>query len=97
MLVDEYGDQIEILFVETSDPTHYELYLAALEAYDVPPVRQGVPALFIADTHLVGAAEIPEKLVERIDRYLDRGGVSFPAVPGLDAVLAETAATFFFA
>ena len=91
VLVDEYGDQIEILFVETSDPTHYELYLAALEAYDVPPVRQGVPALFIADTHLVGAAEIPEKLVERIDRYLDRGGVSYPAVPGLDAVLAETA------
>jgi cytochrome c biogenesis protein CcdA len=87
-----YGDQLEILYVETSDPAHYELYLAALEAYDVPPVRQGVPALFIGKTHLVGAVEIPEKLVEQIDRHLDRGGLAYPEIEGLETLLLETAA-----
>jgi cytochrome c biogenesis protein CcdA/thiol-disulfide isomerase/thioredoxin len=89
-LEQKYGDQLEIVMVETTDPAHYELYLAAIEQYDVPPVRQGVPALYIGDTHLVGAVEIPEKLDQIIQEHLDRGGVAFPSIPGLDAVLAQS-------
>lgn len=89
-LVEKYGDQLEITLIETTDLAHYELYLAAIELFDVPPVRQGVPAVYVGDTHLVGSVEIPEQLEQIIDSYLDQGGVDYPSIPGLDAVLAQT-------
>ena len=58
----KYGDQLEIASIAISDPAPYEVYLAAVDLFDVPPTRQGVPALYIGDTHLVGSREIPEKL-----------------------------------
>jgi hypothetical protein len=39
-LVEKYGDQLKILAIETSDPTRYEVYLAALELFGVPPQRR---------------------------------------------------------
>jgi thiol-disulfide isomerase/thioredoxin len=46
-LEDKYAEQLEITMVEvSSDPANYELYLAAVELFEVPPNRQGVPALF---------------------------------------------------
>lgn len=89
-LVDKYGDQLEISMIETSNPAHYELYLAALELFDVPPKRQGVPALFIGDTHLVGSLEIADKLDGLIKKHLDQGGVDYPSIPGLDAIVDQT-------
>jgi cytochrome c biogenesis protein CcdA/thiol-disulfide isomerase/thioredoxin len=89
-VVEKYGDQLEIAYVEVTEPVHYELYLAAIEEYKVPPVRQGVPAVYIGKNHIVGI-EIPEKLEGRIDQYLERDGAAYPSIPGLDAVLAESA------
>jgi cytochrome c biogenesis protein CcdA/glutaredoxin len=90
-LVEKYGDQLDILMIEASSDEAYEVYLAAVDLYDVPPQRQGVPALFIGDDHLVGSAEIPTKLPGLIDRYLKQGGVDFPPVPGLSAYVNEPA------
>ncbi len=89
-VVEKYGDQLEIAYIEYTDPVHYEVYLAAIEEYDVPPVRQGVPAVFIGKKHLAGN-EIPDQLEGLIEGYLDREGVAYPSIPGLDAVLAEPA------
>jgi len=89
-LENQYGDRLEIAMIETSsDPTNYELYLAAIELFDVPPDRQGVPVIFIGDTYLVGSREIPNKLDGLIQRYLDQGGVDYPPLPGLDAITGE--------
>jgi cytochrome c biogenesis protein CcdA/thiol-disulfide isomerase/thioredoxin len=89
-LEDKYGEQLETTMVETSsDPPNYELYLAAVELFEVPPNRQGVPALFIGDIHLVGSREIPDELDNLIQRYLDQGGIDYPPVPGLDAITGE--------
>lgn len=88
-LVEKYGDQIEIAFIELSDSAHYEVYLAALELFQVPPQRQGVPALFIGDTHLVGSGEIPNKLPGLIEKHLSQGGVDYPAIPGLDSLVGR--------
>ncbi len=79
----KYGDQLQIELIETSEPGGYELYRAAVEAYSVPPDRQGVPALFIGDHHLVGSVEIPRILPGLIEEYLVAGGVDYPDIPGL--------------
>jgi cytochrome c biogenesis protein CcdA/thiol-disulfide isomerase/thioredoxin len=83
-LVEKYGDQLEIAAIETSSSTSaYEVYLAAIDAYKVPPQRQGWPAIFIGDTHLLGSQEIRERLEALILDYLEQGGVAFPPIPGL--------------
>jgi cytochrome c biogenesis protein CcdA/glutaredoxin len=92
-LVEKYGDRLEIASIETSNPAHYEVYLAAIEMFGVPPQRQGVPALYIGDTHLVGAAEIAERLDGLIAHYLDQGGVDYPPIPGLEAIIGRPIGT----
>jgi len=89
-VVEKHGDQLQIAYIEVTDPAHYEVYLAAIEEYNVPPVRQGVPAVYIGKTHIVGN-EIYQELEGLIDDYLARDGVAYPSIPGLDAVLAESA------
>jgi cytochrome c biogenesis protein CcdA len=79
----KYGEQWQIELIETSDPAGYELYRDAVEAYSVPPDRQGVPALFIGDHHLVGSVEIPKILPGMIEEYLAAGGVDYPDISGL--------------
>ena len=84
-LQEQYGDQLEVLDIEISDPAHYELWLEAMEAFQVPPERGGVPMLFIGDTVLIGSREIPERLPGLIEQHLVAGGVDYPAIPGLVA------------
>jgi cytochrome c biogenesis protein CcdA len=90
LLQERYVDQLEIRAVEISDPVNYELWVAAMESFQVPPEQQVVPMLFIGDTALVGSVEIPEKLPGLIDRHLAAGGVDYPAIPGLLADPAPT-------
>jgi hypothetical protein len=83
-LVEKYGDKLEIVSIETSNPANYEIYLSAIDLFNVPPVRQGVPALYIGDTHLVGSGEIESKLEGLVEEHLIKGGVEFPPIAGLD-------------
>ena len=82
-LQEKYAEQLEIRTIEISDPDNYRLWMAAIEAFHVPPERQGVPMLFIGDQVLVGSSEIPDQLPGLIERYLAAGGVDYPAIPGL--------------
>ncbi len=82
-LQEKYGEQLEIRTIEISDPDNYRLWATAIEAFHVPPERQGVPMLFIGDTVLVGSGEIPDQLPGLIEQYLAAGGVDYPAIPGL--------------
>ena len=50
-----------------------------------------VPALIVANTALVGSAEIPERLPSLIDELLAAGGADWPDLPGLAAALAAAA------
>ncbi len=91
-LEEEYGAQLEIAKLELSEvPENYEVWLAAMEAFEVPPERRGVPMLFIGHTALVSSREIPERLPGLIEQHLAAGGVGYPDVPGLEAVLETTA------
>ncbi len=83
-LEEQYGDQLDIQTIEIVGPERYELWLAAVEALEVPPERRGVPMLFIGSTVLVGSREIPEQLPILIKEHLAAGGVGYPEIPGLE-------------
>jgi uncharacterized membrane protein len=78
-----YGEHLEILYVNVLTPVGSDLYRTMLEQYKVPNERQGVPALIVGETHLVGAVEIPELFPQLIEEGIEAGGVDWPDFPGL--------------
>jgi uncharacterized membrane protein len=85
----KYGAQLQILKVDIDQPRGTDLYKAAVDHFQIPEERLGVPTLIVGDVVLVGSAEIPEQLPSLIDRMLANGGSSWPSIPGLaDAVTA---------
>ena len=82
-LQEEYGDTLEVLSLELSDPNNYQVWLAALHMFQVPPNMQGVPMVIIGDNVLVGSYDIPQKLPELIKGYRVAGGLDYPPIPGL--------------
>jgi uncharacterized membrane protein/thiol-disulfide isomerase/thioredoxin len=90
-LFDKYGDQLEIIGIDTSQPEGAKLYQATITRFQVPPERLGVPTLIIGDVVLVGSIEIPESFPALIEYYLSQGGVDWPDIPGLAENLPTTA------
>ncbi len=83
------GDALEIVFINTMTQLGSDLYGIAIEQYQIPDDRLGVPALFIGDTHLVGSLEIPNQLPGLIDEGLAAGGTDWPDIPGIDEQIPE--------
>jgi uncharacterized membrane protein/thiol-disulfide isomerase/thioredoxin len=92
-LMEKYGEQFEIVGVNTADPGGQAMYQAAIAQFNIPQERRGVPTLIIGDVVLVGSGEIPEQLPGLIEDYLAERGIDWPAVPGLVEALAASAAT----
>ncbi len=94
-ILEAYGEQVEIIAVNTAHPGGYELYQAALQHFNVPEDRRGVPILIVGDSVLFGSLEIPQELPGVIEAYLAQGGVDWPDIPGLVEAIrsAENAAT----
>ena len=82
-LQQKYGSQLDISLYEVYDPANYELWLSAVETFQIPYEAAGVPMLFIGDNVLIGSDEIPERLPGLIEKYLAVGGVEMPKIPGL--------------
>ncbi len=80
---EEYGDQLQILGVDTSQQAGDALYKKAVEFFEIPSERLGVPTLIIADTILVGDQEIPARFPALVDAGLAAGGIGWPAIPDL--------------
>lgn len=88
----KYGSQLQLLKLEISTLRNHDLFMAAVNYFDVPRERQGVPFLVIGEKVLVGEDEITEQLEGEIQRGLAAGGVDFPAALGITpADLAGTA------
>ena len=91
-LQSKYGAQLQVLKVDVGDPRGTDLYNAAVERFQIPAERFGVPTLIVGDVVLVGSAEIPEQLPSLIERMLASGGSDWPSIPGLaDAIPAGAA------
>jgi len=69
------------------------LYQAAIQRFDIPPERLGVPTLIVGDMVLVGSLEIPDQFPGLIEKHLAQGGVDWPDIPGLAEALAAAQPT----
>ena len=58
---ENYGEQLQIVGVDTSDPAGQTLYSMAIEHFQIPDNRLGVPTLIVSNTILVGSSEIPDQ------------------------------------
>jgi uncharacterized membrane protein len=88
-LLEKYQDQLLIIGVDTYTAGGQQLYQAAIQRYNIPEERRGVPALIVGDVVLVGSLEIPEQFPGLIEQYLAAGGVDWPDIPGLAEAMAE--------
>jgi uncharacterized membrane protein len=90
-LIGSYGDQLQIIGIDITQPQGQTLFLAALQKFGIE--QGGVPFLMIDNIYLVGSADIPERFPGMVETYLQNGGVDWPDLPGLDAVLPTPAPT----
>jgi uncharacterized membrane protein len=77
-LVERYGEQLQIGDADTYTEEGDALYQAAVEQFQIPSDRRGVPAMIIGDVVLVGSVEIPEQLPGLIEQGLAAGGLDWP-------------------
>jgi len=85
-LFEEYGDQLQIAYIDTSTVDD-EFFYALTDYYVIPPRRQGIPLLIIGDTILVGSNEIPEYFPGLIEEGILSGGIDWPSFPLLEKYL----------
>lgn len=66
----KYGDKLQVLQIDVSQPDGQELYQTTIEKFKIPDDRIGVPTLMVGSTILVGSLEIPEQFSSIIEKGL---------------------------
>ncbi len=85
---ERYGEQLQVLKIDTSTELGATLFQAAVEQYR--PGMIGVPLLVVGDEVMVGSVEIPRKFSNLVDQYLADGGVAWPDLPNLPTENVES-------
>ncbi len=86
-LLQPFGEQLQILYVNVETEAGQRLYQAALTAFSIP---RGIPLILLGEDWLMGV-NIPAGLPALIEKHLSQGGVDWPAIPGLkEYLLAES-------
>jgi len=80
--------QLEILLIDATRECGTSLYLASNVAQIIPPQRGGVPRFVMGEIVLVGAVEIPSRFHGLMREAQASGGLTWPAIPGLDSAVA---------
>ncbi len=88
-LIGIIGDKLQLVYINTGTPIGSEFYYAAVEHFDIPDERKGVPALIVGETVLVGSFEIPDQFPGIIEQGLAQDGIDWPEIPGLAEALAR--------
>ena len=89
---EEFGEALQILFVNVDEETGAQLLLDACLPFDIDEELCGsVPTVILADEALIGSVEIPERMPEIVRAGLADGGIGLPLIPGIQDV-AERAA-----
>lgn len=85
---EEYGDELQILGLETTPPGIGQLFQSAIDYYKISPERRGVPFLIVGDIVLVGSGEIPNQFPKIVEDALEADGIAWPDFPGIEEILA---------
>ncbi len=88
-LLEKYSGQLVIIGIDVSNPEGQKLYRATVDQFGILEERLGVPMLVVGNIVLVGAVEIPQEFPGIIEAGLAGGGIEWPNIPGLEAVLTE--------
>ena len=78
----EFGDQLQVLFVDVSTYQGSQIMGTAIQAMRIP--SNGVPMLIIGTDVLVGSIDIPQRARTIIRSGLNAGGIGYPPVPGIE-------------
>jgi uncharacterized membrane protein len=81
----QYQNRLTILQVDVTQETGQNLYQNAIERFNIPPERLGVPTLIIGGEVLVGSMEIPGRLPQLIESGLSFGGIDWPVIDGVQS------------
>ncbi|MFO8037302.1 MAG: vitamin K epoxide reductase family protein [Anaerolineales bacterium] len=85
----QYGRQLQVFGIDAGTEEGSRIYNAAIEAFNIPENRVGVPTLIVGDHVLVGSNEIPQQLPTIVEEGLASGGIDWPAIPGLQERMEE--------
>ena len=91
-LQSKYGDQLEIFLIEIKSAEDIDLLYQTGTALGLRKEKVGVPFLMIGDRVLIGYGQIPEELPGLIETYLAQGGVDYPQIETIVALLPTPAA-----
>ena len=89
-LQQKYGAQLDILMVEVVSEREWNALVETATALGIPE-PYGVPFLVIGDRALMGSVQIPAELPGLIEKHLAAGGVDYPRLPTLAAILPTPA------
>jgi uncharacterized membrane protein len=87
-MVEQYGDQLIILAIDTVTREGVEMFQETAAYYGIPEEARGVPMLIVGDLVLIGSQEIPQKFPGIVEQGLANGGIAWPDFPGLAGLLA---------
>lgn len=86
-LVEQYGEQLLIMTINTSLQEGGILYNNAADYYQVPEGNRGVPMLIVGDEVLIGSLDIPQRFPDIIENGLVDDGIDWPNIPEIHEIL----------
>jgi cytochrome c biogenesis protein CcdA/thiol-disulfide isomerase/thioredoxin len=96
-LYKEFGQQLQIKAIDIdSEPANQQWFRDCAETYAISSAQADIPALFIGDKALIGAAEIESQLLSIVQAHMESGGIDFPDVPRPGGPLEPTVRFMFF-
>jgi thiol-disulfide isomerase/thioredoxin len=90
-LIEQYGNQLQIIAINVTAEEGQALFQAALEKFGL--LQGGVPMLVVGDHFLVGSIDIPAQFPGLVEQYLAKGGVDWPDIPGLAEAIGAAQVT----
>lgn len=81
-LIRKYGTQLQVAMLDITGNGR-DIYRTAIQRFNIPRERQGVPTLIVGTVVLVGSHEIPAQFPALIESGLKSGGVDWPDLAGL--------------
>jgi uncharacterized membrane protein len=88
-IVGFFGEELQVLYVNTYSELGNELFSAAMEEFEVMKERPAVPTLIVEEIVLVGSAEIPDRLPGIVAEGLASGGTDWADIPGLQEAITS--------
>jgi cytochrome c biogenesis protein CcdA/thiol-disulfide isomerase/thioredoxin len=80
----DYGKNLNILYIEIGSAKNYELLIDLEVYYEIPAEKRAIPTMVIGDTILIGENEIRNQFPSIVDENLETG-INWTSLPGFVA------------